>query len=832
MGILFNRNETAKNENAYKDRELKRLNAIAEDIERLTTNYENISEQDFLARTNNLKNRLSAGKNINDLLPEAFALASAAIHRKCGFKPHRVQLMGAISIFEGSGVEMKTGEGKTITAILPAYLNALTGDPVHIMTSNDYLAKRDAETVQPVFNLLGLSVGSIDASLSRDDKRLVYQSDVVYGTTANFGFDFLRDNLVYRQEDKFTRGLGFAVIDEADSLLLDQARTPLILSESEQVSAKENELFQVAAKFAESLTIDDVEIDEEKKSAVLGASGVDKAEQFFGMDFNMLFDEHLYYINNAVTAKFALENDKDYIVANNRVVLIDQNTARPLPTHRFSEGLHQAVEAKEHLQINPESKVLGKITIQNFLRKYKKISGMSGTIKTSEEEMRAIYGLDVIQIPTNKPVARKDDTRFYFYGKEKYEAIVRDVLETHKKGQPILIGTISIEESEMLHEMLKQVGIDCAVLNAKNLDEEAKIVANAGRLGAVTIATDMAGRGTDIKLGGNASVLAELAERAGSDITLEEIKKETKMNRERVIAAGGLKVIGSSLHELVRVDDQLRGRAGRQGEIGESVFYTSLDDEFFDNKPEVKEVLRSDFVKYMVSKNERVKEKILQKFEKIQEINESIDFGSRKNMLVFDQEPSKQYEEFYKLRNEILQTSDISQIILNGAECLAEQVIDSSINASRGNQVRDENYLKHKSIYNRFNFDGVKFEDMTIANREIFIKKLSSKIMGNLNGNMINGIGKTKLLKNMDEAFMDHLKNIEMLKKDLMFGSIGDNNPKLTFEEKAHTMYNEMIDSILPEVVSELLDNTPKQFNFGRFAAAARDIQNQQTSKQ
>ncbi|MBQ8425323.1 MAG: DEAD/DEAH box helicase [Clostridia bacterium] len=816
-----------KKENVYKDRELRRLNAISEKIEDLAKSLESISDEELLDKTFEFKRRIGMGEKVYDMLPEAFAVASEAIHRKCGFKPHRVQLMGAISIFEGTGVEMKTGEGKTITGILPAYLNALTGEPVHIMTSNDYLASRDAETVSPVFEFLGMKVGSINSSLSRDEKRNAYNSDVVYGTTANFGFDFLRDNLVLKSEDKFTRGLGFAIIDEADSLLLDQARTPLILSDSAEISMEESKLYILASKFAETLTLEDVDVDDDRKVAVLKDVGLDKAEKFFGADFNELFDKYLFYINNAVNAKFAIEKDVDYIVRGDKVVLVDRNTGRPLPTHRFSEGLHQAIEAKEGVKISPESKVLGKITIQNYLRKYNRISGMSGTIKTCEEELRGIYGLDVVQIPTNKPVMRKDDTNIYSFAWEKYDAIIKNVLETNKTGQPVLIGTVSIEESEMIKEMLDKIGIHSNILNAKNLSEEAKIVANAGRLGSVTIATDMAGRGTDIKLGGNADVLYEIVNRAGLKLTYEDIKRDTKENREKVIALGGLKVIGSSLHNLVRVDGQLRGRAGRQGEVGESVFYTSVDDDIFaDKSPEYKAALRAEIMRSMGPNGDRAKERILREIDKIQAINESVDFAARKSMITYDKEPSTQYDEFYKLRNEVLESNDISVIISNGADYLAERVIDCALNSSTDADYKNENYSRYKAVFERFDLGDVRFENLKSSKRKELIEKLSEKIYKSFPQGVVNGTAKTTILKTMDEAFIEHLSNIDMLKRDSGLGSFGESNPLLNFEERAHTMYNEMIDSILPEAVMELVEKTPRQFSFGKFNVPTNYRQN------
>jgi len=803
-------------DNLQRDRELKRLNSISEKIENLTKELSNISDSEILDRTLEFKNRIKAGEKVYDMLPEAFALVSEAIYRKFGFKPHRVQLMGAISIFEGRGIEMKTGEGKTITGIFPAYLNALTGEPVHIMTSNDYLASRDAETVSPVFNMLGLTVGSIDSRIT-PEKKTAYQADVVYGTTANFGFDFLRDNLVLRKEDKITRGLGFAIVDEADSLLLDQARTPLVLSNSEPVDPREQNLIREAAAFAKILTPEDVEIDERGNRAVLSEAGNKKAEKYFHLNYDGLFDK-IYYINHAVTAKFAILKDDDYIVENNKIVLVDKTTGRKLPTHKLPEGLHQAVEAKENVPFSAESKVLGKITIQNFLRKYNRISGMSGTIKSCEEELKSIYGLDVVEIPTNKPVARKDSTLFFCHDWEKYEAIVADVLESYNKGQPVLIGTTSIEESEHIKELLDMYGVESNLLNAKNLDDEAKIVANAGRFRAVTIATDIAGRGTDIKLGGNADVLAEVVEQAGLNIPYEDIKREVKENREKVMALGGLKVIGSSLHNLVRVDGQLRGRAGRQGEVGESIFYTSLDDDLFKGKENIKEELMKEIMKYNAEKvrdpqkAEKIKENILKVIERLQEINESVDYASRKGMLTYDREPGNQYDEFYKLRNQVLETDDISVIISNGSNYLAERIVDYSISSQRDGVQNEELYKKFKAIYDKFDF-SVEFEKLKESNKEEIIRKLSSKIYGSIDKNFLNSNGKTILLKTMDKAFINHLSDIESLKKRSSMELFGDSNPVRSFEEQAHLMYNEMIDNILPEVTMNLVENSPRQFN-------------------
>lgn len=768
---------------------------------------------------------MQSGAKIDDLVPEAFALVSEAIHRNCGFKPHRVQLIGAYSLYQGRGVEMRTGEGKTITAIFPAFVRALTGEPVHVMTSNDYLAGRDAETVRPIFNTLGLTVGSINANMTSSSKKVAYNSDVVYGTTANFGFDLLRDNLVKNQEDKVMNGLGFAIIDEADSLLLDQAGTPLILSENDKLSSSEEELIKLAAKFAETLDESDVEVDDKMKVAVLEDSGVEKAEKFFNIDFADPSNKYLYYINKAVSAKFALERETDYIVYGGKIVLIDKNTARPLPTHRFSEGIHQAVEAKENVEIGAESKVLGQITIQNFLKKYKRISGMSGTIKTSEEELKDIYGLDVIQIPTNKPVMRKDDTKVYVHSFEKYEAILKDIIKTHKTGQPILIGTVSIEESEMIKKKLDEIGIDCNILNAKNLKEEANIIANAGRYGSVTIATDMAGRGTDIKLGGNAEVLHQMLTRAGRNYSLEDIKRDTKINRERVLNAGGLKVIGSSLHNLVRVDGQLRGRAGRQGEIGESVFYTSLDDGLFEGKDDLKENLSKEITKYYLSGNDKIKERILQKIEKVQEINESIDYLSRKNMVTYDEENNREYDAFNQLREEVLNIDDISMIISKCIEDMSENVIDYGILASKNEEFKDENYHKFKSVYDRFTPSNASFDKIRRQDRDELVRKLSVKIKNSINSNMIKTNGKDILLKNMDKAFIEHLQSLDLIKRRMPIWARTEENQKRAYEMKAHEMFDCMIEEVKSSVVSELIEKTPKQFSFGKFKDIGKDFE-------
>ena len=534
----------------YSEREVRKLEKIADKIEELDEAMQKLSDDELRAKTDEFKNRLKNGETLDDILPEAFAVCREAAWRTLGMKHYRVQLIGGMVLHQGRIAEMKTGEGKTLVATLPLYLNALSGEGVHLVTVNDYLATRDVEWMGNLYHFLGLTTGCIVHGLNSDERRAAYAADITYGTNNEFGFDYLRDNMVIYKEERVQRKLNFAVVDEVDSILIDEARTPLIISGAGDKSTK---FYNVADNFVKQLLADtDYTIDEKANSVMLTDSGVAKAEKSFGID-NYADAEHLelqHYITQALKANYGMKRDKDYMVKDDQVIIVDEFTGRLMEGRRYSDGLHQAIEAKEGVKIERESKTLATITFQNYFRMYKKLSGMTGTALTEENEFREIYSLDVIVVPTNKDVARIDKSDLIYKNtKGKYNAIIEDIIECNKKGQPVLVGTVSIEKSEYLSSLLKKRGIKHQVLNAKYHEQEAEIISHAGELGSVTIATNMAGRGTDIKLG------------------------------EGVKEVGGLKIIGTERHESRRIDNQLRGRSGRQGDPGESVFYISLEDD-------------------------------------------------------------------------------------------------------------------------------------------------------------------------------------------------------------------------------------------------------------
>ncbi|HQA57685.1 MAG TPA: preprotein translocase subunit SecA, partial [Acetivibrio sp.] len=607
---------------SYSDREVKRIMPIVDKIEALEPEMQALSDDQLRAKTPEFKKRLSEGETLDDILPEAFAVVREASKRVLGMRHFRVQLIGGVVLHQGRIAEMKTGEGKTLVATLPVYLNALEGKGVHVVTVNDYLAKRDSEWMGKVYNFLGLSVGLIVHGLNNSERKHAYNCDITYGTNNEFGFDYLRDNMVIYKEDMVQRDLNFAIVDEVDSILVDEARTPLIIS---GVGEKSTDLYTRVDAFVRRLKVkvftetddkeynDDVEadyiVDEKANTATLTAEGVKKAEEYFGVE-NLSDPENLtlsHHINQALRAHGIMKKDKDYVIKDGEIIIVDEFTGRLMYGRRYSNGLHQAIEAKEGVKVERESKTLATITFQNYFRMYNKLSGMTGTAQTEEQEFRSIYKLDVVVIPTNMPVIRKDhNDSVYKTERGKFSAVVKQVVECHEKGQPVLIGTISIEKSELLSSILKKRGIPHQVLNAKYHEKEAEIVAQAGKFGAVTIATNMAGRGTDIVLGGNAEFMAkqemrkkgfseELISQATSfndtnDAEIlnarkvfrelyEDFKKITNAEREKVVEAGGLFIIGTERHESRRIDNQLRGRAGRQGDPGESRFYISLEDD-------------------------------------------------------------------------------------------------------------------------------------------------------------------------------------------------------------------------------------------------------------
>ena len=696
----------------YSSRELKKISDLVNRILSLDSYMQNLTDEQLKEKTIEFKNRLNKGETLDDILPEAFAVVREASHRVLEMKHFKVQLEGGIILHQGRIAEMKTGEGKTLVATLPAYLNALTGKGVHIVTVNDYLAKRDKEWMGRVYEFLGLSVGCIVHGISNSERKAAYNADITYGTNNEFGFDYLRDNMVIYKEEMVQRPLYFAIVDEVDSILVDEARTPLIISGA---GDKSTELYNIADNFVRTLSgrivspeegkIDpfdreikeekvDFLIDEKSKACSLTEKGTKKAESFFGIE-NLADMENMeiaHHINQALKARNIMKRDIDYVVKDGEVIIVDEFTGRLMYGRRYSDGLHQAIEAKEKLNIRSESKTLATITFQNYFRMYKKLSGMTGTAKTEESEFREIYGMDVVEIPTNKPVIRQDLPDVVYKSEEaKFRAVVEEIKARHKTGQPILVGTITIERSELLSKMLKKEGVPHEVLNAKQHDREAEIVAQAGRFGAVTIATNMAGRGTDIVLGGNPEYLAklEMKKKGYSDEIINQVdgfsdtqdqeildarklyeelvtryKKETDGEQERVIKAGGLHIIGTERHESRRIDNQLRGRSGRQGDPGSSKFYISLEDDLM--RLFGGERLQGLIETMNMPDDEPLEHGLLTRtIEGAQKKVEGNNFAIRKHVLKYDDVMNMQREVIYGERRKVLEGEDLREHIFS-----------------------------------------------------------------------------------------------------------------------------------------------------------------------
>ena len=695
----------------YSQRELKSIYPIVDKITALEEDYKKLTDAELQAKTPEFKARLTQGETLDDILPEAFATVREAADRVLGMRPYPVQLVGGIVLHQGRIAEMKTGEGKTLVATLPAYLNALTGEGVHIVTVNDYLAKRDSEWMGKVHRFLGLTVGLIIHDMKKEERQKAYQSDITYGTNNEMGFDYLRDNMALYADEQVQRGHAFAIVDEVDSILIDEARTPLIIS---GMGEKSTQLYDMAEMFAsrlkkfvvvetddkeeEATDIDaDYVVDEKGKSVTLTARGIKKAEEFFHLD-NLSDPENstiAHHINQAIRAHGIMKRDVDYVVKDGEVVIVDEFTGRLMFGRRYSEGLHQAIEAKEHLSVQRESKTLATITFQNYFRLYRKLSGMTGTALTEEEEFATIYALDIIEIPTNRPIARIDnEDSVYKTENGKYRAVIRQVKECHAKGQPVLVGTVSIEKNELLGKMLAREGIKHNLLNAKNHEKEAEIVAQAGQFGAVTVATNMAGRGTDIMLGGNAEYMAKndlrktgltdelIAEATGYAETdnqeildarrlfadkLAQHKAEIAGEADKVRAAGGLFIIGTERHDSRRIDNQLRGRAGRQGDPGETRFYISLEDDLM-------RLFGGDRVTGMmermnIDEDTPIENKMLSRaIEQAQTTVESRNFQARKSVLEYDDVMNKQREIIYGQRKQVLDGMDVKGIIMGNDE--------------------------------------------------------------------------------------------------------------------------------------------------------------------
>ena len=746
----------------HSQHELKRITPIVDKIEALGPEYEKLTDEELKAKTPEFKERLQKGETLDDLLVEAFATVREAATRVLGMRHYRVQLIGGVILHQGRITEMRTGEGKTLVSTLPAYLNALAGEGVHIVTVNDYLAKRDAEWMGKVHEFLGLSVGVILNSLNNDERREAYNCDITYATNNELGFDYLRDNMVVYKEDLVQRSLHYAIIDEVDSVLIDEARTPLIISGQ---SGKSTKLYEACDIFVRQLTrgtrkelskmdilmsedeeeTGDYVVDEKDKNVNLTEEGVRKAERFFSVE-NLADADNMelqHNINLALRAHSLMFRDKDYVVSNNdEVLIVDEFTGRIMPGRRFSDGLHQAIEAKEHVKVKRESKTLATITFQNFFNKYAKKSGMTGTALTEEKEFREIYGMDVVEVPTNLPIARVDyDDAVYKSQKEKFNAVVADIAQAHEKGQPVLVGTITIETSEMLSQMLKKKGVPHKVLNAKFHELEAEIVADAGQMGAVTIATNMAGRGTDIKLG------------------------------EGVKELGGLKIIGTERHESRRIDNQLRGRAGRQGDPGESRFYISLEDDLmrlfgserlmglFDAMPD----------------GEQVEHKMLSNaIEGAQKKIEGNNFGIRKNLLEFDQVNNEQREIIYKERRKVLDGENMRDTIYKMITDVAESCVNTVIGADQSAEEWDMQELNNvlrsiipmkKIVLTEEQLKHCKKDELAQQVKEAAVKVYEEKEAEFPEADQIREIERIILLKVIDRKWMDHIDDMDQLRQ-------------------------------------------------------------------
>ncbi len=840
----------------YSSKELKRIEPIKNAVLALEDKYSAMSEQELKAQTGILKDRLAAGETLDDILPDAFAVCREASTRVIGIRHYPVQIIGGIVLHQGRIAEMKTGEGKTFVAALPSYLNGLTGKGVHIVTVNDYLAKRDSELMAKVHRYLGLTVGLISHDMDNDERRAAYACDITYATNNELGFDYLRDNMCMYKKDKVQRAPNFAIVDEVDSILIDEARTPLIISGR---GDKSTDLYEKADKFAKTLTmnkvaeLDDKEdyegnfdgdylIDEKAKTCNLLPNGVAKAEKWFGVE-NLMDPENttlLHHINQAIRANGIMKLDIDYVIKDGEIVIVDEFTGRLMFGRRYNDGLHQAIEAKEGVKVNRESKTLATITFQNFFRLYDKLSGMTGTAMTEESEFREIYSLDVIEIPTNKPVIRIDNhDQIYKNERGKFKAVCDQVEECHKKGQPVLVGTVTIEKSELVSKLLKARGIKHQVLNAKNHEREAEIVAQAGKKGAVTIATNMAGRGTDIKLGGNAEYLAihemrkleyseELIQEAtgfaetDNEEILEARAKYQELNKkfetqikpetEEVRAAGGLFIIGTERHESRRIDNQLRGRSGRQGDPGESRFYISLEDDLM-------RLFGGDRVqKFMESMNFEEDQPIEASFlssaiESAQKKIEGRNFSIRKNVLDFDDVMSQQRMTIYTQRNKVLDGEDVSKNIIDMMNTSIDETVDMYCSDTVAENWNLDGLRSHfLNLYvmdTDLHYTTEELNELDKKDISDFLKKRGMLIYKTREADMgaetMREVERVCLLKTVDRHWMDHIDAMEELKRGIYLRSYGQKDPVVEYRFEGFAMFDEMIAAIREETVRMVL---------------------------
>ena len=837
MGIFGN---LFKSQN---DKEIIALKKTADKVEALADKYKAMSDEELTKQTAVLKQRLADGETTDDILPDAFAVVREAGDRILHMRHFYVQILGGIVLHQGRIAQMATREGKTLVATLPAYLNALTGKGVHIVTVNDYLAQRDAEWMGKIYKFLGLSVGVIVHNQSRAQKRAAYACDITYGTNNEIGFDYLRDNMATSKADLVMRDLEFVIIDEVDSILIDEARTPLIISGK---GNRSSEMYVTANKFAKTLVEgSDFEVDEKEKAVRLNDNGVMKAESFFKVDnlSDIENSELNHYILQALKANFIMKRDNDYIVENGEIVIVDEFTGRKMEGRRYSAGLHQAIEAKEGVRIKEENKTLATITFQNLFRLYRKLSGMTGTAKTEEAEFNSIYKLDVVEIPTNKPVARVDYNDVIFKTeKGKLKAIVEDVAERHKSGQPMLIGTLTVEKSEELSKLLNAKGIRHNVLNAKNHEREAEIVAQAGRFGAVTIATNMAGRGTDILLGGNpeflakrdmanAGVEAELIESATSyksDKTADEEaatkqyrelyekhKKLTDADREKVLSVGGLHIIGTERHESRRIDNQLRGRAGRQGDPGSSVFFISLEDDLariFGG-----EKMQKLFNLLKVEEDMPIEAKIITKqIERAQERIEDRNFSSRKHVLQYDDVMNEQRSLIYSERNKVLNGEDIHGDLKEMIKAVCQKLLARYVDMSRSTQDWQTDELNDILCKDFFNTNDAYIvrEELEKITGEEFKTKLQNDLIAALDAkveeNREKGIDFKEverfiMLKVVDEKWMDHIDAMDQLRRGIGLMAYGNYDPVQAYKKEGFDMFENMVSDIQYDAVKYCL---------------------------
>ena len=840
----------------YSQRELKSIYPIVDKITALEEDYKKLTDAQLQAKTPEFKERLANGETLDDILPEAFATVREAADRVLGMRPYPVQLVGGIVLHQGRIAEMKTGEGKTLVATLPAYLNALTGEGVHIVTVNDYLAKRDSEWMGKVHRFLGLTVGLIIHDMKKEERQKAYAADITYGTNNEMGFDYLRDNMALYATEQVQRGHAFAIVDEVDSILIDEARTPLIIS---GMGEKSTQLYDMAEMFAarlkkfvvvetddkeeEATDIDaDYVVDEKGKSCTLTARGIKKAEEFFHLD-NLSDPENstiAHHINQAIKAHGIMKRDVDYVVKDGEVVIVDEFTGRLMFGRRYSEGLHQAIEAKEHLSVQRESKTLATITFQNYFRLYRKLSGMTGTALTEEEEFATIYALDIIEIPTNRPIARIDnEDSVYKTENGKYRAVIQQVKACHAKGQPVLVGTVSIEKNELLGKMLTREGIKHNLLNAKNHEKEAEIVAQAGQFGAVTVATNMAGRGTDIMLGGNAEYMAKndlrkagltdelIAEATGYAETdnqeildarklfadkLAQHKAEIAGEADKVRQAGGLFIIGTERHDSRRIDNQLRGRAGRQGDPGETRFYISLEDDLMrlfggDRVTNLMERMNID-------EDTPIENKMLSRaIEQAQTTVESRNFQARKSVLEYDDVMNKQREIIYGQRKQVLDGMDVKGIIMGMMEsAIGHQVRSAFMGQAHLDMAQCRELLRSvEGVY--FTKYTVKIDESQLSTLteddfiDMFTKAAADfyeKKEQEITPPVMRELERVVLLRVVDEYWMEHIDAMQDLRQGIRLRAYAQTNPVDAYKKESLEMFEEMVDAMKEETVRRL----------------------------